>query len=202
MRKYDDKIHELNEEIDAVKELMVKTTNELRDAIFPKAESNALNDLEAKVLTKLNEIVEILYKKFADKSDTKQNFKILERQIKNLFELIMNSKKDPAADEDDALLARKHLGGFSCASCEKNLTNMSGTKVEYNTWGRLPYRDPADRLTRIGQGFSKMLTRVRSGSPSNKEMNKTQHNEKPPIKDHIASSKSSRLRVMHKTMSP
>ena len=65
-------------------------------------------------------------------------------------------------NEDEALLAKKPLGGFSCASCEKNLVNMSSGRVEYSNWGRLPFRDPTERFTRIGQGFSKMLSRVES----------------------------------------
>jgi len=28
--------------------------------------------------------------------------------------------------EDDAMFARKPLGGWSCASCEKNLINLQG----------------------------------------------------------------------------
>jgi len=29
-------------------------------------------------------------------------------------------------NEDDAMLSKKPLGGMSCASCERNLINLSG----------------------------------------------------------------------------
>jgi hypothetical protein len=29
-------------------------------------------------------------------------------------------------NEDDAMFTKKPLGGVSCASCERNITNMSG----------------------------------------------------------------------------
>jgi len=55
------------------------------------------------------------------------------------------------------MLAKKPLGGWSCASCEKNLINLSGQINENLAWNRLPYRDPNERLAKVGQGFSKML---------------------------------------------
>jgi hypothetical protein len=33
--------------------------------------------------------------------------------------------------EDDAMFSKKPLGGFSCASCEKNLTNLYGHIADY-----------------------------------------------------------------------
>lgn len=143
---------------------------DLKDAIFPKADLSELRNVEQKIFEEFNKIVENLYKKFADWIDTKQNFKILERQIKNLFDLIMNQKSEGGPSEEDALLAKKPLGGYSCASCEKNLVNMSGSKVEYNSWGKLPFRDPSDRLTWIGQGFSKILSKQKPETTMNKRL--------------------------------
>jgi len=45
---------------------------------------------------------------------------------------------------------KKHLCGFSCASCEKGLTDMQGKKVEFMPWGKLPFRDPSERIARVG----------------------------------------------------
>ena len=98
--------------------------------------------------------MENLYRKFADKVDTKQNIKLLERQIKNLFDIVMNQEKSEGngkdADMDEATLAKKPLGGFSCVNCEKKLVNLSGQRTEYTNWGKLPFRDPSERITRIG----------------------------------------------------
>ncbi len=35
---------------------------------------------------------------------------------------------------------------------------MYGKKVEYMPWSKLPFRDPSERIARVGQGFSKMLS--------------------------------------------
>lgn len=35
---------------------------------------------------------------------------------------------------------------------------MQGKKVEYMPWHKMPYRDPSERIARVGQGFSKMLS--------------------------------------------
>ena len=53
------------------------------------------------------------------------------------------------------MFARK---GYACASCEKDLVNLYGKKVEYTPWSKLPFRDPSERIARVGQGFSKMLS--------------------------------------------
>jgi len=58
--------------------------------LYPKAETLELKHLEEKLLEKLNEFTLEIFKRFADRKDTKNNFSILERQIKNMFELMMN----------------------------------------------------------------------------------------------------------------
>jgi len=55
------------------------------------------------------------------------------------------------------MFTKKPLRGLSCASCEKSLTNLHGKRVDYMPWGKLPFRDPHDRIAKVGQGFSKML---------------------------------------------
>ncbi len=63
-------------------------------------------------------------------------------------------------NEDDAMFTKKPLGGMSCASCEKDIINLQGRKADYLPWNKLPYRDPAERIARVGQGFSKMLSMI------------------------------------------
>jgi hypothetical protein len=38
---------------------------------------------------------------------------------------------------------------------------MEGKKVDYNSWGKLPFRDPSERMLRVGHGFSKMLSQMK-----------------------------------------
>ena len=109
-------------------------------------------------MNRLNDIVAALTKQFADKAETKKALKLLERQLKNLYDLFMTKGGNPT--DEDAMLNKKHLCGYSCASCEKDLVNLYGKKVEFMPWGKLPFRDPSERIARVGQGFSKMLSMI------------------------------------------
>jgi hypothetical protein len=85
--------------------------------------------------------------------------KLLEKNLKNMYDLFM-SKGGANAEEDDAMFTKKPLGGTSCASCAKDVVDMYGKRVEYLPWGKLPFRDPSERIARVGQGFSKMLSMI------------------------------------------
>lgn len=81
-------------------------------------------------MDRLNEIVKALTKQLADKHETKKALKLLERQLKNLYDLFM-SKDQKNTNEDDAMFSKKPLGGNSCASCEKDIVNLHGRRVEF-----------------------------------------------------------------------
>ena len=100
-------------------------------------------------------MADILGKKFADRNKTKKALKDLEFQLRKILEFIMSKREG-----DDAMLSRKPLGGYSCASCEKGLEQLLGRKADHHAWNRMPYRDPADRIARVGPGFSRMLSTV------------------------------------------
>ena len=51
--------------------------------------------------------------------------------------------------EDDAMFTKKPLGGMSCASCERNITNLSGHMADYQAWKKLPFREPNERIARV-----------------------------------------------------
>jgi len=80
-----------------------------------KADKSDLEELE-KLINRINEIIDSLSKSFADKVETKKALKLLERQIKNLYDLFMS--KGDGSGKDDAMFSKV---GYSCASCEKGL---------------------------------------------------------------------------------
>ena len=45
---------------------------------------------------------------------------------------------------------KKHLCGFSCASCEKDLLNLYGKRVDFTPWSKLPFKDPTERIAKVG----------------------------------------------------
>jgi len=51
--------------------------------------------------------------------------------------------------EEDAMFTKKPLGGMSCASCERNITNLSGVIADYQPWKKLPFREPSERIARV-----------------------------------------------------
>jgi protein subunit release factor A len=114
--------------------------------------------LEQSLLERLNEIVKALTKQYADKNDTRKALKLLEKNLKNMYDLFMSKANND--NEDDAMFTKKPLGGTSCASCTKDVIDMYGKRVDYHAWGKLPFRDPSERIARVGQGFSKMLSMI------------------------------------------
>lgn len=47
------------------------------------------------------------------------------------------------------MFTKKPLGGNSCASCERNITNLSMMQADYTPWKKLPFRDPSDRIAKV-----------------------------------------------------
>ena len=101
------------------------------------------------MLDRLNEIVKALTKQFAEKNDTRKALKLLEKNLKNMYDLFM-SKNGGGDKEDDAMFTKKPLGGTSCASCAKDVVDLYGKRVDYQPWGKLPFRDPSERIARVG----------------------------------------------------
>ena len=67
-------------------------------------------------------------------------------------------KKDE--NSENWLLAKKPLGGFSCASCESYIGDLKENN-EKILWNQLPERDFITTNTnRIGNGFSRILNLV------------------------------------------
>jgi len=50
---------------------------------------NSTAELEVKMVDRMNDVVKALTKSMADRNDTRKNFRVLEKQMKNLFEIVM-----------------------------------------------------------------------------------------------------------------
>jgi hypothetical protein len=64
-------------------------------------------------------------------------------------------------NEEDAMFTKKHLGPVNCASCEKNVVNLEGRMADFLPWKRLPFKEPGERISKYGPGFSKILQMLR-----------------------------------------
>lgn len=107
-------VDDLQNELKGFSNEIIKEIKNHQDQINGKADYNQLEELRDDLLSKIDELLRG-FKQFADKNDTKKALKNLEKQLKNLYELVM-SRLQPGSDEDDAMFSKKPLGGFSCAS--------------------------------------------------------------------------------------
>merc|ERR1712060_917036 len=150
------RVSDLEDALNQLRNEFAKRMKELQDSMGMKAD---FAQMDKALQDRLADIVKALTKQFADKGDTRKALKIHEKQFQNLYNLIM-SKGGTGENEEDAMFSKKPLGGLSCASCEKGLIDMYGRRVEFMPWNKLPFRDPAERIARVGQGFSKMLSMI------------------------------------------
>lgn len=150
------RVDDLEMQLAHLRDEFAKWMKEMQDSLNLKAD---FAQMDKALQDRLSDIVKALTKQFADKGDTRKALKIHEKQFQNLYNLIM-SKGGHGENEEDAMFSKKPLGGLSCASCEKGLIDMYGKRVEFMPWNKLPFRDPAERIARVGQGFSKMLSMI------------------------------------------
>lgn len=152
------KIQLLRDDFEKFKNDVLSWLKELQDLLNQKADIDMLKELEKELLQRIEDLVNAFTKQFADKNETKKALKALEKQIKNLYELLM-SRQSPS--KDDAMFSKRPLLGNSCASCEKDLVNLQGIQADYTPWKQFPFRDPNDRIAKVGQGFSRMLSMMK-----------------------------------------
>ena len=130
--------------------------DEIIDTLKKAASVQDLKSLEEYFLDLFDEFKDKCNKYYPKKSEINKNFKSIELQIKQIYEYLM--KKDE--NSDNWLLAKKPLGGFSCASCESYIGDLKENN-EKILWNQLPERDFITTNTnRIGNGFSRILNLV------------------------------------------
>lgn len=188
----------------------IKKLKEMIDAIKENIKGNCkLKDIETNnnyILQKMDEILEGLNKKFVLKSDNSNAFKNLEDQFRRII-LLLATKIEH--ENNNWLLAKKPISGYSCAACESYIGDLKEEKDDkYLTWKKLPLRErekesEQEKLYRLGNGYSHILKMVGvdpSGNvslnpksnkdlkmlfPGNNEMNKTKEGFDIKIKKNI-----------------
>lgn len=114
--------------------------NELRK----KADINDLKALEASLI-RLNELINDLANQFADRHENDKAHKLLQKNLKNLYDLFMSLKGD--STEDDPMFTTK---GVNCASCAKGVQNMLGFRADHTSWKNFPFKEPSQRMAKLG----------------------------------------------------
>ncbi|OMJ72460.1 hypothetical protein SteCoe_29089 [Stentor coeruleus] len=134
IRKISDYAQAANIVIDDLKKQDILRLNSLNSKLDFKADIEQFRILDDKINKKTQEILDKLVSNYADKADVRRGMKYLESLIKNYDW----GKMKP--EGDDAMLARKPLGGWSCGSCEKKLEMLTGRIAEHSPWRKLPLR--------------------------------------------------------------
>ena len=127
-----------------------KLLKEMAEALKSKSGAEDMKLFEQLINNKLEELKLYSIRKLADKVETTRNIKYLDSQIRHIIDVYIKK-----ADKSESwLIAKKPLGGYSCASCESYLGELKNTK-EFTPWSKYPNRE--DKNYRYGSGFSRML---------------------------------------------
>jgi hypothetical protein len=147
LKKYSKDKDKLERSIDEIRRLF----KDIAEAFNKKADGEDMKNFEILMNNKFEELKMMSGKKFADKIDTGKSFKYLDAQIKYITEVLI--KKGDRGD--NWLIAKKPMGGHSCASCETYIGDLNDKK-DYVAWNKYPQRE-RDKNYRVGNGFSRML---------------------------------------------
>ena len=129
-----------------------------------------LKNLEDDLLSKMDDLYSSVNGKFAQKNLIVKNNKILELKMKSIVE---NYKKN---EKSDSWILSKIPIGHLCASCESYLGDIRETNsTKYIPWNKIPQKDTADKLYRLGSGYSRMIQML-SPDTKNKTKNSTNSN--------------------------
>ena len=87
----------------------------------------------------MDRISNVLNKRFAEKGDVANQFKVISHKIKEIkTKVAMNTSN--TSDTEEAILTKRPVGNY-CASCDKEMVNMRTDSVGYSTWDKFPVRD-------------------------------------------------------------
>mmetsp|Transcript_3174 Transcript_3174/g.3076 ORF Transcript_3174/g.3076 Transcript_3174/m.3076 type:complete len:287 (-) Transcript_3174:476-1336(-) len=96
----------------------------MKDALSSKVGLSTLEDQEERLQGLIDKLIINCNKRFQEKGEGKKQMALLEKQVKNIFDLILSKMDENEVHE--AMMAKRPLGGWSCASCQKNINNLSG----------------------------------------------------------------------------
>lgn len=167
---FNDFIRVFNREVDRLKkdyDDLYKKTEVITGELRTKAIDVDLKSVEDYLNTKIEDFKLLTHKKYADRIDSQKNFKYLEMQIRQIIDVSYKTTNNDKGD--NWLIAKKPIGGFSCASCESYIGDLQ-EKKEYVPWNKYPNRvEGMEQTMRTGNGFSRMLHMININQSNNKD---------------------------------
>ena len=148
------------EEIDKLK----RTIENIFDHLKEKSSLNDLDDMKNYLLKKVEELFMGLSKKYVERNENALAFKNLEEQFKKIIVLLATKAEH---ENDNWLIAKKPINGFSCAACESFIGELKEENNKYIPWNKMPLRErekeqekEKEKIYRLGNGYSKVLKMV------------------------------------------
>ena len=168
----EDEFGKIWEEIDKFK----RTTEIIFDHLKDKASIKDLDDMKNYLLQKVEELFMGLNKKFVERNENALAFKNLEDQFKKIVVLLATKAEH---ENDNWLIAKKPINGFSCAACESFIGDLKEEQNnKYIPWNKLPIRErekeqekEKEKIYRLGNGYSKVLKMVGVDNSGNVTLN-------------------------------
>ena len=155
MKQIKEELLKIMKEIDNLKD----NKKTIFETLKKKVDLSELNDMKIFLLDKMDELAKGCTRKFAEKNECLSNFKNIEEQLKKIL-TILRKKKINDDKPEKWLLAKKPIGGYSCASCESYLGLLKDDVKKYIPWNRLPLHESEEKIYRMGSGYSKMLQMI------------------------------------------
>mmetsp|Transcript_4456 Transcript_4456/g.9052 ORF Transcript_4456/g.9052 Transcript_4456/m.9052 type:complete len:122 (-) Transcript_4456:201-566(-) len=114
------------------------------ESITKKADHEALSDMQSFLQNEIDELSQKLMQQIHPKADRDW----VQRELDAILELIRQMKEQ--LDSDEAMLSKKPLSSFACASCDGDLKKVRGVPAEYMDWNRL--KGSESRISSVGPG--------------------------------------------------
>lgn len=141
----------LRADVAAFKDEFNRRDKQTQSELANKADKAELIELERLMKERIEALEKAILK---TKGELKKALRILDEKLRKLADQPLS--RGPSVEREEALLAKKPLEGWKCATCEKGLTNMAGLPADHYVWNRMPKKEP-ERVPMMGQGFSRML---------------------------------------------
>lgn len=153
---------------------------EKNDAMVEKTKDGCttkdIEDNNNYVFQKMGEHLDELNKKFVLKNENSTALKNLEDQFKRII-LLLATKVDH--ENDNWLIAKKPINGYSCAACESFIGDLKEEKNDkYINWKKMPMRErekekeqEKEKIYRLGNGYSHVLKMVGVDNNKNVSLN-------------------------------
>jgi hypothetical protein len=71
----------------------IRKVEKLRQEMNDGFEKNNCDKLEVKIVNRMNDVIVALTKELADRIDTRKNFRLIERQLRNIFNMALQGLK-------------------------------------------------------------------------------------------------------------